>query len=143
MSESNHPDRPTDHAGMVVMSRTECTERLASTPVGRVAFVAAGEVEVLPVNYAWDGHSIVFRTTIGAKLEAAAHHAPITFEIDGWDETTRTGWSVLVKGTGTEVLSEEEASKLFSTGLRPWASATERRRWVRIRPDEVSGRKIV
>jgi hypothetical protein len=107
-----------------------------------VAFVADGEVIILPVNYRFHEGAIVFRTAVGAKLEAAARHAPMSFEIDGWDEETQTGWSVLVRGTSVDVLDEEDAEDLFHLGLRPWSNAADRRRWIRIRPDDISGRKI-
>lgn len=133
---------PRDHAGLEVMSRAECDEKLESTSVGRVGFLADGDVTILPVNYRMSGGTIVFRTTSGSKLEAAGRRAPVAFEIDGWDDSTQTGWSVLAKGTAVEVLSDDEAASLFELGLRPWAEAVERRQWVRIRPDEITGRKI-
>ena len=133
---------PTDHAGLEVMSRDACDEKLRGTSVGRVGFVADGDVVILPVNYRWHGGAIVFRTSAGSKLEAAGRRAAVAFEIDGWDDPSQTGWSVLVKGTAVEILSDDEADSLFGLGLRPWAEAVERRQWVRIRPDEITGRKI-
>lgn len=134
---------PTDHAGMEVMAPDECNNRLASTPVGRVAFIADGDVTILPINYRFHDGAIVFRTASGSKLEAASHHAPVAFEIDGWDQATQTGWSVLIKGTAVEVLADDEADWEFGIDLRPWSETVERRWWVRIRPDEITGRKIV
>jgi nitroimidazol reductase NimA-like FMN-containing flavoprotein (pyridoxamine 5'-phosphate oxidase superfamily) len=134
---------PTDHAGLGVLDRRACDELLATTPVGRVAFVSDGDIVILPVNYRFHDGAVVFRTTAGAKLEAAARHSSVSFEIDGWDSQTQTGWSVLVKGVAVEILDDETAGDLFGLGLRPWSDAVERRRWVRIRPDEVTGRKIV
>lgn len=131
-----------DRAGMEIIGREECDRLLGSTSVGRVAFLADGDITILPVNYAYHQGTIVFRTTVGAKLEAAARHAAVAFEIDDWDEASQSGWSVLVKGVAIEVLSDDEADGLFQLGLRPWADATSRRRWVRIRPDEITGRKI-
>jgi uncharacterized protein len=137
------PAVPTDHAGMEVLTRAECDHLLATTPVGRVAFRADGEIQVLPVNYAWVESTIVFRTAAGAKLEAAARRDPFAFEIDGWDPVAQTGWSVLVKGASMEVLDDDALAILTATHLRPWTAAIEKRRWVRIRPDEITGRKIV
>jgi nitroimidazol reductase NimA-like FMN-containing flavoprotein (pyridoxamine 5'-phosphate oxidase superfamily) len=134
---------PTDHAGQEVMSPQECNDRLAATPVGRVAFIADGDVTILPVNYRYHDGAVVFRTATGSKLEAATRHAPIAFEIDGWDSETQTGWSVLIKGTAVDVLSDDEANWELGVDLRPWSESVDRRWWVRIRPDEISGRKIV
>ena len=46
---------PTDHAGLEILSFDRCLELLATIPVGRVGFVADGEIVVLPVNYLMDG----------------------------------------------------------------------------------------
>lgn len=137
------PEGTRDHAGMEVLSAAQCDRLLASTAVGRVAFVSDGDIVILPVNYRYHEGSIVFRTAAGAKLEAAAARAAVAFEIDGWDPATHTGWSVLVKGVAGAVDENDEAEELFGLGLLPWANALEKRRWVRIRPDEISGRKVV
>lgn len=130
-----------DHAGLEVMSRAECDARLHDTPLGRVAFVSDGDVVVFPVNFRYHEGTIVFRTSEGAKLEAAATRNAVAFEIDGWDADTRDGWSVLVKGVARIVDEDDGTQALFDLGLRPWADALDRRRWVEIRPDEITGRK--
>ena len=132
----------TDHAGLGILGREECEGLLRSASVGRLAFVSDGEVVVVPVNFRFHEGTIVIRTAVGSKLEAAARHAQMTFEIDGWNDVTETGWSVLAKGGAREVLSDEEAADLMQLGLRPWADAAGKRRWLRIRPDEITGRKI-
>jgi nitroimidazol reductase NimA-like FMN-containing flavoprotein (pyridoxamine 5'-phosphate oxidase superfamily) len=147
-TEGDHPmpaETPDarDHAGMVVLTSDECDDLLASTAVGRVAFVSDGDPVILPVNYRYHEGSIVFRTESGAKLDAAASRTPVAFEIDGWDVDSHTGWSVLVKGVATAVDEDDEAEELFGLGLLPWTHALDKRRWVRIRPEEVSGRKVV
>lgn len=131
-----------DHAGLEVLSRQECDHHLAATPIGRVAFVSGGEVEVFPVTYRWHEQTVLFRTSVGAKLSAATRRAPVTFEIDGWDPTEKAGWSVVVKGVAAEIDDPEEIAALDALELKPWASARERDRWIRIRPDEITGRKI-
>ncbi|GIU92010.1 MAG: hypothetical protein KatS3mg011_0916 [Acidimicrobiia bacterium] len=131
-----------DHVGLEVLSRAECEELLARTPVGRVAFVSDGDVEIFPVNYRWHRGHIVFQTAAGKKLDAAARHVPVTFEIDGWDDRTQTGWSVIVVGRASAVEDDDEIAELGTLGLRPWAPSVRRRRWVRIQPYDISGRKI-
>jgi uncharacterized protein len=117
-------------------------ELLASRPVGRVAFVHHGRPEILPVNHVVDGWSIVFRTTYGPKLVAAASEAPVAFEADEHDPVTRTGWSVVVHGTAEVVLDAAVIERLESLELDTWAEPHERRHWVRIHPDSVTGRRI-
>jgi hypothetical protein len=66
---------------------------------------------------------------------------PVAFEIDDWDPARETGWSVLVKGTAHEVDTDDAAAADAST-LQPWARAVERDIWVRIVPNEITGRRV-
>lgn len=133
---------PMDRTGLEVLSAQECDRLLAENVIGRVAFVADGEPVVLPVNYRLHQGAVVFRTARGEKLEAAARRAPVAFEIDGWDPNAHTGWSVLVRGVAEEVLDQDQVAELETLGLRPWAESPQRRMWVRIRREDVSGRRI-
>lgn len=135
-------DRPTDHAGLQVLTPEECNERLDETEIGRVAFVSEGDVVILPVNYRFVNGTVVFQTTDGSKLDMAAERKTVAFEIDGFAPQQQTGWSVLVKGTAEYVMDEELEAEFRRLGLRPWAPYTKARRWVRILPDEITGRKI-
>lgn len=135
---------PTDHGGMEVLTMSESFELLASVPVGRFAFVAGGEPVVLPVNFAVDDRTVVFRSTYGAKLDAAWREVPAAFEADDFDEEERTGWSVVLRGHAEWVDGEDEAERLEGLGLESWAHHRDRStRWIRFRPSDVSGRRIV
>jgi uncharacterized protein len=148
MSTLRRPDhrtddpRAVDHAGLEVLSLSECVELLESSYVGRLAFVDRGEPAILPVNFRTHRGSVVFRTALGSKLDAAAVGRAAAFEVDGFDETYHTGWSVLVKGTLVEVDDEDEVEVLGTLHLRPWATAVERPYWVRLVATEISGRRI-
>lgn len=130
------------HRSLELLSYDECTEALRSSHIGRIAFVADGAVAILPVHYRWHHGSVVFRSAAGAKVHAALEEQTVGFEIDGWDEATRTGWSVLVDGAAHEVLDEAEQRELAELGLTVWIDGPERDRWVRVRADGVSGRRI-
>jgi uncharacterized protein len=134
---------PTDHAGLAVLPRDECLDRLRHTRVGRVAFVENGEPVILPVNHEIDGETIVFRTASGSKLAAAASESPVAFEVDGFDADRRAGWSVVVRGTAALITDDAEVRRLRTLGVWPWADAAERPHWVRVRPYEITGRQIV
>ena len=118
-----------------------CWKLLAHRPVGRIAFVLDGEPEVLPVNHAVDGHSIVFRTSQTPILEALAGGATAAFEVDDADPSVETGWSVLAKGRAAEVVDGGERADLARLGVKPWAPE-EKERWIRLVPHAVSGRAI-
>ena len=61
------PSLPLDHSGLGVLSTRECFDRIAGTPVGRIAFVSNGDPLILPVNHALDGDAVVFRSNAGSK----------------------------------------------------------------------------
>ena len=133
---------PADHAGLEVLPYDECLRLLGTVPVGRVSFLADGEIVVLPVNHVIDGQDPVFRTARGSKLSAAEGQHVVAFEADGYDESTRSGWSVLVNGRAHAIYEEAEIRRLSRLGLRPWVSAADRPFWIRIRPASISGRQI-
>jgi uncharacterized protein len=119
-----------------------CLELLASQSVGRVAFVIDGRPVILPVNYAVDGWSIVFRTSYGSKLVAASTASQVAFESDSFDRSIRSGWSVVAQGTAESVYDEEMIDRLEALELDTWADG-QRDHWVRIHPDEITGRRVV
>jgi len=131
---------PIDHAGLEVLPFDSCLSLLAAVAVGRVGFVAHGEVVVLPVNFAMDGQNVVFRTASGSKLAAAEDHITAAFEADNYDDITQTGWSVLVNGRIEMVEDDAEIGRLNQLGLYPWASL-DHSFWIRIRPTSVTGRR--
>ena len=133
---------PADHAGLEVLPYNECLRLLSTVPVGRVSFLADGEIVVLPVNHVMDGQDPVFRTARGSKLSAAEGQHVVAFEADGYDGRTRIGWSVLVNGRAHAIYEEPEIQRLSRLGLRPWVSAVDRPFWIRIRPVSISGRRI-
>lgn len=135
-------DANLDWSGLVVMGLDECLDRLREEPVGRLGLVDHGEPVILPVNYALDGRSIVFRTAHGSKLAAAIMQAPVCFEVDGWDTMDHTGWSVLVKGIADEVLDDGEIARLSELPTRPWSHPDLRVNWVRIMSEEITGRRV-
>ena len=135
----------TDHAGLEILPFDECLRLLASVPVGRVAFVADGEVVVLPVNHVVDGQDVIFRTAHGSKIAAAGEQDRAAFEADHYNEQTRSGWSVLVTGRAEVVEAEADIQRLALSlsrlGVYPWVTAVRHPFWIRIRPTSVSGRR--
>jgi uncharacterized protein len=132
---------PTDHAGLEILPFDMCLQLLAKVPVGRVSFLADGEVVVLPVNHVMDDQDPVFRTARGSKLSAAEGQNLVAFEADEYDERTQSGWSVLVSGRAEAVYEEAEIRRLDRLGLHPWVSPVDRPFWIRIRPTSISGRQ--
>ena len=131
-----------DLVGITVLDTDGCHALLGSTPIGRVAFVHEGHLAVYPVNYRWTDDTVVFRTIVGEKLSAAQQFSDMAFEVDEWDIRNHSGWSVLVRGVAEPVTDWAEVEQLEQLDLVPWANEEWRRRWVRIVPTEVTGRRV-
>jgi len=137
-------DRPKDHRGIEVLTLEECLDRLRSTAVGRLAFNDRGGPVIMPVNHGVDGTDIVFRTTTGSKLQIAEDAGRVAFEVDGVDTRTHRGWSVLVKGIAGPVYEAADVERYEELGVSSWAGFDpDTAVWVRLRPEEISGREIV
>jgi uncharacterized protein len=139
--------RASDHpvSAMLELPRMECLRLLAAHRFGRLAVaLAEGAPVIRPVNYLFDepSQSVVLRTSSGSKLHALLQTGEAAFEIDGFDEGSRTGWSVIIHGVAEEITSHSDIRRLNALGLAPWAPG-QRRRWVRIRARTVTGRRIV
>ncbi len=136
-------DAATDHSGLRVMTTDECLERLGGSPIGRVAFVQGGEVVVLPVHHVMHGTDICFRTSGSSKIEAAADHDPMSFEVDDFDVATRSGWSVTVAGVAALLDDDEVVADVEGRDPMPWTIGDPSMSvWVRIRPDSITGREL-
>jgi len=125
-----------------VLSSEECRTLLEDEEIGRVGFNQRGKTIMLPVNYAFVSGSVLFRTAPGSKLDIALLGGPASFEVDGWDKETKTGWSVLVKGRAEEVTDEWVVALSEHFGVEPWADQVPRTNWVRISVEELTGRWI-
>jgi uncharacterized protein len=125
-----------------VLDTDVCLELLASQPVGRVAFCQEGRVHVATVNHAVDGWSVAFRTSYGPKLIAASSESEVIYQADDYDPRTRTGWSVVVRGTAESVQDDEVTHRLEALNLDTWAEGLQRDNWVRIHIGEVTGLHI-
>ena len=130
----------TDHTGLRVMGIDECLQRIASVPVGRLAFHLDGEIAVLPVAHVLQGVDICFRTAGDSKIQAAVDRARVTYEVDAFDAHTHSGWSVVVNGNAV-IADEEEARALQEGSGRPWVPDAGLV-WLRVRTQSVTGREL-
>lgn len=119
----------------------ECWRLLRTTEVGRLAVAIRNRPDIFPVNYVVDDETILLRTAPGTKLAAAVLGRAVAFESDVTDPVTRTAWSVVLKGTAEEVTDLEELVRVEALDIQPWIPG-QKRRYLRIRPDVVTGRRI-
>jgi nitroimidazol reductase NimA-like FMN-containing flavoprotein (pyridoxamine 5'-phosphate oxidase superfamily) len=130
-----------ESGNLSVLSAAECRALLGETGVGRIGFVGPSGPVIFPVNYLIDNDTIVLRTSPYTML---GEHATgqVAFEVDELDAWLTRGWSVLVTGRSAPVEDPDEAIALRrSERLQPWADG-HRNLFVRITPDEITGRRI-
>ena len=83
---------------LVDLTARECLELLETRKVGRVAWCGAAGPTVIPVNYVLRDSAVWIRSTPYSMLARESAGEQMAFEVDGVDEFTRSGWSVLVRG---------------------------------------------
>ncbi|MFD9130327.1 helix-turn-helix domain-containing protein [Kitasatospora sp. NPDC059571] len=130
------------HPALVRLTEDECWDRLGGHGVGRIAVPADPAPLVLPVNYAVDAGTVVYRTDPHGPA-APRPGVPVSFQVDRVNEAMSSGWSVLVVGAAAAVEDAAEVARLQADHpLGPWAGAG-RPLWVRVTPDRLTGRRIV
>ena len=125
-----------DESPVREMTQDECWEMLRRTEFGRLAFHLGPEVHLVPINYAVDGRTLLFRTAPGSKLVGVAMNSDVVFEIDEYDE--HTARSVIMRGIARR-LDEDEQHRADAVPLHPWVP-TLKYEVVEISADEVTGR---
>ncbi len=134
-------DTRQDRNLLQVLPLAECLELMDSASVGRLGFEVDGQPMILPVNHLRSGMQVGFRSADGAKVDAVRSVARVAFEVDGYDDETRTGWSVL--GLGTARLANDIETSHFESGnLTPWADGVPRDHWIVIDLTHVTGRRV-
>lgn len=121
------------------LSLEECWEFLATQELGRLAFRLLDETHIVPVNYAVDGRTLLFRTDGGSKLFGVELGGEVAFEVDEVEgETAR---SVVVRGAARR-LEETEEHRADEVPLHTWLD-TPKYYVVEITPEEVTGRRVL
>ena len=139
-SERSRPPRVvTDRNGLEVLDQATCLGLLARSPIGRVAYIAAGTARVVPVNIAMRDGELFFRVGTGGLLAAIAERQLLTVEADEVDVDGSRGWSVMVTGSAHEIVRRPDRSlPTMNSWLRSDAA-----RLVHLTALEISGRRVL
>jgi nitroimidazol reductase NimA-like FMN-containing flavoprotein (pyridoxamine 5'-phosphate oxidase superfamily) len=129
----------TSHQDLTV---EECLDCLSCKQLGRVAFTQdswpqAGPV-ILPVNYVMEGDAIIVRTSPYGFIAQSLRRRETAFAVDEIDERTGCGWTVLVRGSATEVPGQH----VYDLQRRPsaWREGVHSL-FLRISPRLITGRR--
>ena len=95
-----------------------CWNLFATTSFGRVGLLVDDKPEVLPVNYAIDGESILFRTGEATVL-TQANLRVVAFQADYVDPRDHSGWSVMVQGFARDIGDAVDANIEAHQGTLP------------------------
>ena len=125
------------------LSYDKCLELLSGGLVGRIAVCTPSGPRILPVNYSVVDDSIVFRTTPYSVLGTHAWDTRLAFEVDYIDHERRQGWSVVATGNGAMIDDPDELAAIRSHwDPQPWPRGAQRLLYVRLRWDELTGRRL-
>ncbi|MGX9788657.1 pyridoxamine 5'-phosphate oxidase family protein [Mycobacterium sp. MMS18-G62] len=128
-----------DHP-VVELNEDESWKLLSGSALGRLVTTFDGRAEIFPVNFVVQHRTLLFRTAEGTKLLSAIMNNQVVFEAD--DHNVAEAWSVIVRGTARVLTSTSEIHDAEHAGLYPWI-ATEKLRFVRITPTDISGRRFI
>jgi uncharacterized protein len=109
-------------------------ELLATQRSGRLVF-GGDDPELIPIDYLPGDGTITFRIRPDSRA-ARSNPGPFVFEVDLFDERTRAGWSVVVRGTlaAAPVGDSAETRENWALG--------ERNHWMVLNVDSVTGRRL-
>ena len=134
-----HTDEDEDMNSLEELPPIECWKLLESADLGRLAYLSADRVQIVPVNYLAEAHTIVFASTQGSKLRGIHTVPSVAFEVDGVDG--EVNWSVVVHGTATRMNSSREIEASDIRALRG-LSPLDKWNYIRIEPVTVTGRRF-
>jgi uncharacterized protein len=97
------------------LSTSEIEDLLYQCNLGRIGCSYHGKIYVVPVNYIYDGRSVIAHSVEGLKIRMMRSNPSVCFEID--EVQNNKNWkSVIAQGTYQEIIGERErydAMKLF------------------------------
>jgi nitroimidazol reductase NimA-like FMN-containing flavoprotein (pyridoxamine 5'-phosphate oxidase superfamily) len=128
-----------DVESVTVLSEDDCWYLLASSTLGRLVTVVAGQPEIFPVNFVVQRPTVLFRTAEGRKLLSSVMDERVAFEADEHD--FEGGWSVVVKGRADVMTDSADLKRAERAQLLPWTPSVKEH-YVRIVAAEITGRRF-
>jgi hypothetical protein len=126
---------------LIELASDECLRLLGTHAVGRVAWNGPTSPTVLPVNFVVVDSEIWFRTAAHSSLSREIDDLAVAFQVDDVDEFTRSGWSVLVRGTAHVVYDVARIPGAWPD-LETWPSGAHALHVV-IEARQITGRRLL
>lgn len=128
---------------VVTVDYHRCEDLLRTGSVAYVALAAPDGPHVYPVSYRYHDHGVVFRTSTHSILGRLAIGQPAAVQVTDLDATSRSGWSVLVRGRSQMITDPAQLVALWSADeLQPWVDGY-RAVFIKIPATQLSGRDFV
>ncbi|MER7608912.1 pyridoxamine 5'-phosphate oxidase family protein [Nocardioides sp. NPDC127503] len=116
--------------------------RLATdTQVSRIGWTGPRGPVVLPVNHVVHEEALWIRTSAHSSMAEQIDESAVALLVDDLAPDTHVGLSALFKGRA-EILYRDDQIPDLVRDLHPWPAGA-RPLWVRLRPKEVTGRRLV
>ncbi|MGY1641923.1 pyridoxamine 5'-phosphate oxidase family protein [Geodermatophilus sp. SYSU D00703] len=125
-----------------VLAESECRALIGTVRMGRLAFTRDALPAIQPVAFHVHDGRVVIPARAGSQLLHWTRGAVVAFEVDCFDERTRTGWAVTVVGPARSVSAPGDVAvldRLPWTGPGPWPD----RRYVTVAIHLVEGWRAV
>lgn len=137
-STASTPRAPVVHT----LRPEQCRERLRTATVGRVGFVTALGLQIIPLNYRLVGSEILLSTTRNGSLSQLAEiGAALTFQVDEHDSDTGLVWSVMVQGSVAKVPRGTAGGRAATDLVESWPGS-QFAEALRFTPRTYSGRLL-
>ncbi len=126
----------------IELSQADCATLIRAGVVGRLALSTPSGPHVIPINYSVVDDAIIVRTSPYSLLGTYGRDSVLAFEIDHFEGEYQRGWSVVARGRAEFVTDAAELDHIRTVQKpHPWAAGT-RAMYLRIRWDELSGRRL-
>jgi hypothetical protein len=112
---------------------------LSQVDVGRVGVSMDALPVILPVHFAVTDESVVFRSTLGTRLDAATLGAVVAFQADGYDPSRTSGWSVMLQGVAAAAPDGAAHSPVGAGSVHPWLSREGGQPLIQLTTDNLRG----
>lgn len=141
MANGSRRTTPCSPAELFQLDESTCLALLSVQHVGRL-IIPGDDPYVVPFNYTAVDGGVVFRTQRRGVIDAIDDR-PVVFEVDMFDDRSKSGWSVVVRGRAHDITSDTGLDHDTITGSapRPWAPG-ERDCVIRISADRLTGRLL-
>lgn len=138
-----NPRDPRAGQPLTELDVADCWRLVENQVVGRLVWNGRDGLTAVPVNYVARDGVVLVRTTAYSGITRECDDSLVAFEIDSFDPSERTGWSVLLRGRAELAFADSgaglDAGDDPGEEVEPWPT-DPRPIHLRLEPTTVTGR---